>query len=133
MPSHYVSQIGGVFIYSENPGKLANWYTRHLDINFEETPDGSAFYTAFDYTEINGGKRASLAFSIIGSKNRPVHVKPKHFMINYRVFNADKAVAHLRSLGVEVKGVETYPEGKFAWCSDPEGNELELWEDTSLK
>ncbi len=127
-----VSNIGGVFIFSENAPQLASWYEKHLGIKFASTPDGSTFYTVLEYIDIPTGKKASIAWSILGSKKRPTHVKDKLFMINYRVFDADATAAHLRSLGVEVKGVETYPEGKFAWCSDLEGNELELWEDTSL-
>jgi predicted enzyme related to lactoylglutathione lyase len=132
MTSSLISNIGGTFIYSENPQALADWYKQHLDISFEMVPGGSAFYASFDYNDVSTGHKASVAWSIIRSKNRPTHVKEKHYMINYRVFDADKTAAHLRSKGIEVKGVEVYPEGKFAWCSDPEGNELELWEDTTI-
>jgi hypothetical protein len=129
----HVANIGGVFIYSENPEVLAEWYGKHLGIAFEGIPDKSAFYTSYDYTDLATGKKASVAWSIIRSKNRPAFAKEKLYMINYRVFDAQKTADHLRSLGVEVKGLEVYPEGKFAWCSDAEGNQLELWEDTSMK
>jgi predicted enzyme related to lactoylglutathione lyase len=132
MNSSHISNIGGTFIYSENPKALADWYKEHLDIHFDSIPDGSACYASFDYTDLPTGHKASVAWSIIRSKSRPVNVKEKHYMINYRVFDADKTAAHLRSKGIAVKGVEVYPEGKFAWCSDMEGNELELWEDTTL-
>ncbi|MFI5149585.1 MAG: VOC family protein [Bacteroidia bacterium] len=130
--SSFVSNIGGAFIYSENPETLAQWYAKHLGIVFETIPGGSACYASFPYTDIATGKQATMAWSIIKSKSRPAFVPSKHYMINYRVADAEKTAAHLRSLGITVKGVEVYPEGKFAWCSDSEGNELELWEDTTM-
>ncbi len=132
MAEQLISNIGGAFIYSENPEPLAFWYRDCLGINITATPDGSVYYASFDYTDLSSGKKTSVAWSIIRGKNRPSHVKEKLFVINYRVFDCDKTVAHLRSKGIEVKGVEVYPEGKFAWCSDPEGNFLELWEDTAM-
>ncbi|HEV7230395.1 MAG TPA: VOC family protein [Bacteroidia bacterium] len=131
MSPKLVSNIGGAFIYSENPLMLAEWYRKYLGIEFEAAPDLSAYYSSFYYLEESGGRKAYTAWSIIRSNNRPQHVRDKLFMINYRVFNADQTVAHLRDLGLMVKGVETYPEGKFAWCCDPEGNDIELWEDTT--
>nr|NQU92050.1 hypothetical protein [Bacteroidota bacterium] len=52
-------------------------------------------------------------------------------MVNYRVIDLEKTVGHLKEYGVEPTEIEVYPEGKFAWCEDPEGNHIELWEDTS--
>jgi predicted enzyme related to lactoylglutathione lyase len=41
----------------------------------------------------------------------------------------DAMVAQLRSAGIEVEvNAETYPIGRFARLSDPEGNPIELWE-----
>ncbi|MFP4471542.1 MAG: VOC family protein [Bacteroidales bacterium] len=28
--------------------------------------------------------------------------------------------------------MKIYPEGRYAWCEDPEGNPIELWEDTAI-
>ena len=55
------------------------------------------------------------------------------FTLNLRVNSLDETIAHLKSKGVEVKGAEVHPEGKFAWANDPEGNFLELWEDAPAK
>jgi predicted enzyme related to lactoylglutathione lyase len=41
----------------------------------------------------------------------------------------DAIVAQLRTAGVSVTiDPETYPNGRFARLSDPEGNPVELWE-----
>ena len=50
-------------------------------------------------------------------------------MLNFRVPDLDAMVAQLRAAGVEVTpDPETYPNGRFARLSDPEGNPIELWE-----
>ncbi len=52
-------------------------------------------------------------------------------MLNFRVRNLDAMVAQLRDAGIEVTvDPETYPNGRFARLSDPEGNPIQLWEDT---
>jgi catechol 2,3-dioxygenase-like lactoylglutathione lyase family enzyme len=38
------------------------------------------------------------------------------------VADADRALAELRGLGVEARGVEEYPWGRFVFFTDPDGN-----------
>ncbi|WP_108250700.1 VOC family protein [Planctomonas deserti] len=38
------------------------------------------------------------------------------------VADADRALAELRELGVEARGVEEYPWGRFVFFTDPDGN-----------
>ena len=54
-------------------------------------------------------------------------------MINFVVTNIEQFFEELRAKGVEVddKGIEATEQGKFAWCMDPEGNRIELWEPIS--
>ena len=123
------AHLGGIFIYSENPRDLAEWYRDCLGISFEAHPDGSAFYASFHYLEPGTGKRAYLAWSVIKTKHRP-KTGEKVFTVNYRVYDLHQTVRHMKENDVEVSEIETYPEGRFAWCKDPEGNHIELWEDT---
>jgi len=125
--------IGGAFLYSENHDALANWYSKMLGIIWEKTPDGSAYYQSYYYNEIDSGKKAYVGLSIIHSKKKIARDEGKSHMINYRVSDLARLVELLRSNGLEVKGIDKYPEGDFAWCKDPDGNEMELWEDTTLK
>ncbi len=127
-----LAHLGGVFIYSENPRELAEWYRDALGIRFEAHPDGSAFYASFHYLEPDTGKRAYLAWSVIKSKHRP-RTEGKIFSVNYRVTDIEETIRHLRENDVQVSEAEVYPEGKFAWCEDPEGNHIELWEDTGVE
>lgn len=128
--NNLVAAIGGVFIYSKNPSALAEWYKVHLGINFEHSEEYKAYYFSFYYRdEKDPSKKYYTAWSILYSKDRP-EVKEKIFCINYRVNDLEKTVEHLKKLNAEVKEIEEYPEGKFAWIYDPEGNYIELWEDT---
>jgi len=128
----FVQQIGGAFIYSKEPGKLADWYKDTLDIKYEKAEGFVCYYFSFYYNELDSGKKAYIVWSILENKNRP-DLKEKVFCINYRVADLDKKVTEFRKKKIEVKGVETYPEGKFAWITDPDGNTVELWEDTNIK
>jgi predicted enzyme related to lactoylglutathione lyase len=50
-------------------------------------------------------------------------------MVNFRVNDLDAMATQLREAGIEVEiAPETYPNGRFAHLSDPEGNRVELWE-----
>ena len=51
-------------------------------------------------------------------------------MINFVVSDIDEFLEEIRAKGVEVdeRGIEVTEQGKFAWCMDPEGNKIELWE-----
>jgi len=131
-PKDFVTHIGGTFIYSNDPKELAKWYKKHLGIEFESHgADTNIYYKTFYYNEIPSGKKAYLVFSILENKKRP-YLYEKTFCINYRVNDLETVASYLRTLNVEVKGIEIYPEGKFAWINDPEGNYIELWEDSSL-
>ena len=129
----HIAALGGAFIYSEKPRELAEWYKLHLGLNFEGNDEHGSYFVTIPYIDIATGKKAQMVWSTIRTKQRPVFVG-KVFTINYRVNNMDRTVAHLKSLGLAVKGIEDYPGmGRFAWVEDPEGNQIELWEDTGME
>ncbi len=124
-----IANIGGIFIYSENPKDLADWYKEFLGIDYEYTKEYEAYYASLYYTDANENKKRYTAFSIMNSKKRPI-MEERLFTLNLRVYDMEKVVAHLREKGLEVKGIEIHDEGKFAWARDPENNHIELWQDT---
>ena len=126
-----IANIGGTFIYSKNPLRLAEWYRDHLGLEFEGSEENKAYYASLFYKDIQSGKKAYIAWSILENKNRP-DLTEKVFCINYRINHLEKLVKQLIERGLEVNGPEEYPEGKFAWITDPDGNPVELWEDTTL-
>ena len=124
-----IAHVGGIFIYSENPKELAEWYTKHLGIQYEYTSEYKAYYASFFYLEPESKQKRYLAWSINHTDKRPTYKEGKVFTVNYRVHNLDDTLAHLRSLNVPIKGQEDHEEGRFAWIDDPEGNTIELWQE----
>jgi catechol-2,3-dioxygenase len=124
-----VANIGGVFLYSENPKQLAEWYKNALDVRFESAPGDKVFYISYPYREADTEKTTYTVFSIMHREKRP---RPEHrlFTLNLRVHNLEKLAEHLKNHNIVFKGIETHPEGKFGWIEDAEGNYIELWEDT---
>ncbi len=123
-----VIALGGVFLYSENPKVLAEWYESLLGLKYEYTEQYKAYYVSFPYKDADSDEDRYTVFSILHNKNRPI-VDGKIFTINLRVSSMDETLANLAKEGVKVKGPEKHDEGIFAWVNDPEGNYIELWED----
>ncbi len=127
----YIAAIGGTFIYSENASELAHWYYEMLGIEHEFSDEYQSYYASFPYSDIDKPDQVRYtAWSIIQSKN-PLSEKNRNITINYRVHNIHELKDHLRNKGIEVSDIEYYPEGLFSWLKDPDGNEIELWEDTN--
>jgi catechol-2,3-dioxygenase len=125
-----VKALGGIFLYSENPKVLAEWYEDKLGLKYEYTEQYKAYYISFPYLEMDRDTQRYTIFSILHNKHKPV-VDGKFFTINLRVGNMESTVEHLKALNIDVRGPETHDEGKFAWINDPEGNYIELWEDVT--
>ena len=121
--------LGGIFLYSENPKYLAEWYSSNFGLEYEYTEDYKAYYVSFPYKSVDGKEESYSVFSILYNKHRPF-VDGKFFTINLRVQNMEETLEKLIENNVEVRGPETHDEGKFAWTNDPEGNYVEIWEDT---
>ena len=125
-----VKAIGGVFLYSENPKFLAEWYSDKLGLTYDYTEDQKAYCVSFPYTEKESSRNSYNLFSILYNRYRPF-VDGKFFTVNLRVENLSEIVRKLAELNVAVRGPEKHDEGAFAWINDPEGNYIELWEDNA--
>ncbi len=53
------------------------------------------------------------------------------FTINYRVDDLAAFLERVRERGGTIDRSEEHEYGKFAWLTDPEGNKVELWEDSA--
>ncbi len=124
-----VANLGGVFIYSKDPKTLAEWYKEHLGIQYDYSKEHDTYYISFYYKEKDTGNKAYTAWGIM--KRKAGNPLQGIVAVNYRVFDLQKVIDHLRSKGIEVDGPKNFPEGKFAWCNDLDGNKIELWEDTN--
>lgn len=121
--------IGGVFLYSSDPQRLAQWYRRHLGIEAEFIEAENGYALNFYHRDPDDASRVfRIVWAVLPRKSeRPAD--SQSYMINYRVGRLDETLAHLERLGVPVEKREDFDYGRFAWIHDPEGNRIELWED----
>ena len=116
-----VTGIGGVFFKANDPKALAEWYEKHLGIEF-----GGKVYASFQFQEHEKG---STAFSLFDLNTKYFEPSEKQFMINLRVENLFELLKILRAEGVHVfDETEDGDYGKFGWILDLEGNKIELWQ-----
>ena len=125
-----IDGIGGVFLFSNNPKRLADWYRESFGIDFAESPEYNSIYKTFECRDLTDASlKRTTAWGILRSKD-DINGKPRTGQINYRVKSMVETLAHLRSKGVTIDKAEDFEYGKFAWVTDPDGNKVELWEET---
>lgn len=119
-----ITSIGGVFIKSQDPKSLLQWYQQ----NFEIKGDDYGFSFAWKSNEHIKPDGHTL-FSIFPESTDYFGQQQNSYMLNFRVHNLSELIETLRNNGVEVyKEIENYPYGSFAQIKDPEGRLIELWE-----
>ena len=112
--------VGGVFLKSSDPNKLAAWYGQHLGIPYQ---DGGSL--AFDGPESMG----MTVFAHFPQDTKYFGDGPQQAMINFRVDDLDELLGQLSAAGVRIDPKrDDYSYGRFAWIWDPEGNRSELWQ-----
>ncbi len=114
-----VTGIGGFFFRGKNPNELNDWYERNLGIRKcpQEYEDGSWWQD--EGPTVFGAEDEATSFG------RP----DQSWRINFRVKDLDAMVSQLRTAGIVVNVESTiYPNGRFAHLTDPEGNQIELWQ-----
>lgn len=122
-----VTGIGGIFLKSENPKKLMEWYKRHLGFNQHESDEVAVIFKETSKGESNHQEYA--IWSPFAEDTEYFEPSKKDFMINFRVADLERLIALLKEEGVEVLGeIKLFKQGKFAWILDIEGNKIELWE-----
>lgn len=122
--------IGGVFLFSEKPDALAMWYAEHLGLTMEHAPQHGAWFARFPYRNLEDDTERYALFTVLTARRR-LRREGRQFTVNLRVHDLPDLVERLRAAQVKVTEIEEHPEGRFAWTHDPDGNRLELWEDTA--
>jgi len=119
-----VTGIGGIFFKCKDPGKVKEWYKKHLGLNTDK------YGTSFEWREgADPAKYGFTQWSPFSESTKYFEPSAKDFMINYRVRNLDKLVEELKKDSVTiVDKIESYDYGKFIHILDIEGNKIELWE-----
>jgi predicted enzyme related to lactoylglutathione lyase len=116
--------IGGVFIKSDNPRRLYEWYEQNLGLT---RASGEAFVFGWKSLEESGLDGYGV-LSFFPKQSQYFDPSTSPFMVNLCVDRLDELLADLAVRGVDVQGPETYEYGRFAWLMDPDGNRIELWE-----
>lgn len=119
-----VTGIGGIFFKSKDPGKMRDWYRKHLGF------DTDAYGARFEWRDAaDPDKQGARQWSPFEASTNYFTPSEKDFMINYRVENLEVLVAELQQSGVTIlDAIATYSYGKFVHILDAEGNKIELWE-----
>ena len=116
--------IGGIFLRSKEPKRLARWYREHLGMEVESQ------VVTYEWLSPNPGhRRGATLWAALPTDDRDWGRGRPTAMVNYRVENLEELLAQLRTEGVEVDGkTEDSEHGRFGWVTDPDGNRVELWE-----
>src|SRR5436309_2659586 len=95
-----VQGLGGAFIYSNDPSRLAQWYQSRLGLEMEVHPNGSEYYIVFRTRDIASQRiRENPVFAIKQAAQR-LGEDRSGFMVNLRVDDLDAMLLQLRDRGV---------------------------------
>ena len=122
-----VTGIGGVFLRSSDPKRLARWYAEQLGIVLMDGTSAMLAWT--DEVPAGTGMTTWSAFPHETSYFGAEKAVPQQTMVNYRVDDMDGLLAKLEAAGVWIdpkRDDASY--GRFAWIQDCDGNRLELWQ-----
>ncbi|WP_210505542.1 VOC family protein [Naasia sp. SYSU D00057] len=114
-----VTGIGGVFFRAKDPDALSRWYSAHLGV----LPPPQSY--ADPPWEQTGGPTIFAPMT----DDAALFAPGSQLFINFRVGDLDAMRSQLESAGIPVQlDPEEYPNGRFASLTDPEGNQIQLWE-----
>ena len=117
----HVVGVGGVFVRSADPARLAAWYHDVLGIKLEPWGGALLRYDAPDHPPV-------AVWNAFRPDDRELKPSTRDFMINFAVDNLDAMLARLRDKKVSVIEHQQDENGRFASILDPDGTKIELWE-----
>jgi catechol 2,3-dioxygenase-like lactoylglutathione lyase family enzyme len=126
-----VTGIGGLFLRSEDPTGLLEWYRRHLGLDGGADDGGAESGAALLWwrEDRDPDRRGSTTWAPFPADTAYFGPRSAQFMVNYRVRDLDAMLRQLRDAGVEVdETIEEMEYGRFGWAVDRDGNRCELWE-----
>lgn len=120
-----VEDVGGVFIYANDPKTLAEWYKDKLGIELVHNAEEGNYYYVFVRSNVPG---ANTVFAIKPAKSG-LSTEKNQFSVNFRINDFDSFIERLKAKGVAIDRTENYPGfGRFGWIKDLEGNSIEFWQ-----
>jgi len=125
-----VQGIGGVFIYSNDAAKLADWYQAILGVEMERHPDGDKYFKVFATRDVESSALRENPVFAIYQTHEELAPNGRGFILNLRVANLSTALEQLRAQGIEIEPkILEWAHGKHAWIRDGDGNRVELYEE----
>ena len=126
MAEGHVLGIGGVFLRSADPARLAAWYRERLGFTVTEAgkadPEGNWTWAQ------EAGDTVFTAFPA----DSDYWQAERQVMLNLRVAGLDALLARLTAAGIEIGRRDDMDGiGRFARIHDCDGNPIELWEPAS--
>lgn len=129
-----VNGIAGVFLYANDPKKLAEWYTLHFGLDFLSDIADTYYMEFYFRDDMDTSRRWSTVFAIMPAKH-PLSSERGEYMINYRVDDLKGFLEQLQASDTPIGPVEEHNDGRypgskglFSWATDPDGNHLELYQ-----
>jgi predicted enzyme related to lactoylglutathione lyase len=121
-----IKGIGAVMIYANQPAELAQWYFAQLGIE-TSLNDEDGFYYGDIKDQASG---YTVHFGIFAAEKKLA--EDNHaLMVNYRIDNLDEFLSQLKTDGIVIEKTLNTDYGRFAYIRDPEGNPIELYEESS--
>jgi len=121
-PLGRVTGVGGIFIKSDNPKALMEWYRDILGIKIESWGGAMLSYDAPNHPPV-------LTLNAFDRTSRYMEPSRRDFMLDFAVDDLSAILDRLKAKGVTVlKRDDEDPNGRFAWIIDPDGTKIELWE-----
>jgi predicted enzyme related to lactoylglutathione lyase len=112
--------IGGFFWRSKDPEALGKWYEDNFGI----------LITPKSYTDEPWRQESGTTILAPFKQDSTYISAGKEWMINFRVRDVKAMAAQLEAAGTPVElDPEHYPNGWFAMLKDPEGNNIQLWQE----
>jgi predicted enzyme related to lactoylglutathione lyase len=118
--------VGGVFLACADSAATKNWYMRVLGFEPDDHGGFSFIHTDSAAAFPQGARTVFAPFDTGGDYFAPSTLP---YMLNLIVDDIDAVLARCAAEGVaQIKPMESYVYGKFAWIMDPDGRKLELWQ-----
>ncbi len=124
-----IKGIGGIFIHSNDPARLADWYERVLGLAMEHHPTEGYFHVFWHKDPESGVLRENPVFAINGT-DAPLTDAPRQFVLGLRVDDLDAFLEKLSGQNVPIDpNILVWERGKHARIHDLDGNLIELYEE----
>lgn len=134
-----INGLGGTFIFSDEPNRLAQWYEIHLGFQFESDEQGEAFWQVFwalnpddptvKFDTTFAIMKSAVSFSQPIPQSEPQSMYgDQAYMLNLRTGDLEALLQSLEQQSVPIIQRAEMVYGKFAWIRDGDGNRLELYQ-----